>query len=700
MRDFSFGLDFGTSKTAITLTRTNINAPITDVAIDNTLRKRIPTCVLYKTDTNQLWIGQPAEQEIRLEVRPSARRLLRFSANFKPHIHQSKDAREIAGQFLTAIAQAEGLGPKIRLHFEDAILAAGYPVSWADEGARTLIRLLKEAGFPPAFVVPEPAGAALYFLATGELRAQDLHRDMLVFDWGAGTFDMTLLRAGQLKVQSDNSWGSTLYGGRLFDDLFYQWLIEIARQNGRQQDLDFLMSRPIDQEFLHGFICREIKESFSVAYATAHANNQPDQDWTYEHAVTIGVGGNRIDLGDFLVSRLSNLNDRMRSYRASERARDWLQRAQTEVQPVEREFVNALLDGKATDLQAWGQTLVTEGLRQLRVGSNAIAVLTGGSCNWKWFKDIVRASGPFVGEGSQVHVDDEPELTIARGLARAYAVGRHSRRLIQQISSMREQFLPALCEIHRTPLEDLSYRISAEMRQDEKLQNSVQQIFAESFRAGLTNPKPVRKARGFWEMLLAFFRGSYERVIKEDPNEQVLRPKLERLIGDWILANEATLQRRWGEKFAATAHRSIMDLLRKDLDLEGLVEVAVEACRALGPMSFDQALKTVGGNVRFRPDMVSRIYSELFRLITIVSSRSSAVSQTTEKEVQKEAHDATHRFFQDMPEAISRNIRQVQSDEQWARYVIDDLIGTLQTLAEFANAEAASQLDGSLSSAA
>jgi molecular chaperone DnaK (HSP70) len=220
MPSFTFGLDFGTSKTAITLAQTGvINPQVVEVAVDGQ-HDRIATCVL-RFD-KQVFVGQAAEQEFLAEHDPAVRARMEFFSNFKPHIHQSADYRKIAGEFMTALRSADGLAQELERHFADAIVAAGCPVSWIASGAQqTLLRLLKEAGFPAAFAVPEPVGAAFHFLGA-RLKAQDFHNTIVVIDWGAGTFDMTALRAGRIQVDAANNWGSTLYGGRLFDDLFYQ----------------------------------------------------------------------------------------------------------------------------------------------------------------------------------------------------------------------------------------------------------------------------------------------------------------------------------------------------------------------------------------------------------------------------------------------------------------------------------------------
>ena len=635
MREITFGLDFGTSKTAITWARTEINAPINDVAIDGPNRKRIPTCVLREIDGNQVYVGYMAEEEFQMET-DAARARLDFSANFKPHIHQTREAREAAQFFLKAIAQKEGLASHLRRFSDKAILAAGCPVSWTVDGANTLKRILKEAGFPPAFVVLEPVGAALYFLTKGALLAGDLHRDIVVFDWGAGTFDVTLLRAGQLKIQSNNSWGSNLFGGRLFDDLFFQWVIEIAEHSGRKSEVEKIKRQETARKYLHGLLCRELKESFSSAYSSAHAINQTNRPWIHRHAVTIGGGDQKIDLGDFAVSRLSDLNGRIRSYRVSDMARPWLEQAHDEARPVERDFVEALLAGNAVDLSAWGSTLITEGLRTLGVGQDAIAIMTGGSCNWAWFRELVQTHRAFAGSDKDVHLDDEPEMTIARGLARAYTIGTYSRQKIDQLVTARNSLTAALRELHHDPLNELSLRINAEMRANLALQGDVRRMYEECYRDVLADASSL-KHRDIFEALLSWLKGLFKRVTTEDPKELKLRAQLQQRIGDWLTANEPRLQRRWGEQFAHAAHRRIMELLRQQVSLEGMVEVAVEACGATGPASFDTALKRLGGDPKFG---ISKISSEMARL-KLIAMGPKITPEAVSSEVQNQATAST-----------------------------------------------------------
>src|SRR4051812_13742047 len=221
---FTYGLDFGTSKTALTSAQTDmVNPLIIDVAVDSNEHDRMPSCLLRDSSREppRVHVGSAAEQQYLLSQHVPGAPKFEFFANFKPHIHHSEAMRSIARDFLSEFRRTERVSELFLRNGSEAVVVVGCPVSWAADGAGTLLRLLSDADFPPAFAVPEPVGAAFYFLGT-QLGAQDFHEDIVVFDWGAGTFDMTTMRAGRMDFHGSMSWGSTLYGGRIFDDLFYQ----------------------------------------------------------------------------------------------------------------------------------------------------------------------------------------------------------------------------------------------------------------------------------------------------------------------------------------------------------------------------------------------------------------------------------------------------------------------------------------------
>jgi hypothetical protein len=678
---FTFGLDFGTSKTAISFAPADtINPQVTDVAIHGD-DDRIPTCVLHDKSRICFHIGDIAEQEYLLARDPAERAAMAFYTNFKPHVARSAEHRETALRFLTEVRRADRLNEKIELADKAAVLAAGCPVAWlSGGGAQTLLSLIKEAGFPPAFTIPEPVGAAFHFLGT-QLRAQDFHHDIVVFDWGAGTFDMTVLRAGRLDLEGSRTFGSTVYGGRLFDDLFYQWLLDMAKSRGRHDELKRLAQRPIDQAVLLGLTCRKIKEAFSRHLASQAA----ERPWTWSAPVILGSEEGAINLGNFFVPAAAEFDQRARAYRASETARRWLALSLADVSPEEREFVEAAQQGAPVDLKAWGACLIETALRKLEVGDDATAVLTGGSSNWRWFLEHVRAAAPFSGRASAVLRDDRPELTIARGLARAYAVGNYSKRLAAEVRSKRDQLVPHLHEIHDELLQKLCLQLAALIKDDELLKDELTAIFKDGLRRS-----DLDRTGGVGAWFLRLFN-----LALSDPAAEAIRPDLERRLERWLADNRPRVE-RWAERFSLEANERVMDLMRQHINAEigGLVEVAIEACGATGQTPFEEALRALGGKVRFEPGMLARLFSEVTRLMRYAYGEYILQNGAHDAEelLEERATALTARFFDAMPIAIRWNILNVQSPDQWSLQVIDHLGETLATLVRVARVDEAERV--------
>jgi hypothetical protein len=101
-------------------------------------------------------------------------------------------------------------------------------------------------------------------------------RDFLV-DFGGGTCDFALVVRGEIL----HSWGDIHLGGRLFDDLFYQWFIE------QNPEAIAAMRRERAKFFVLAVRCREVKEKFSLAMAL---------DPTTVYRKTLGEYGHRKDV--------------------------------------------------------------------------------------------------------------------------------------------------------------------------------------------------------------------------------------------------------------------------------------------------------------------------------------------------------------------------------------------------------------------
>jgi hypothetical protein len=228
------------------------------------------------------------------------------------------------------------------------------------------------------------------------------------------------------------------------------------------------------------------------------------------------------------------------------------------------------------------------------------------------------------------------------------------------------------------------------MKNDKALQREVHRIFADSYREASTAATPLPD-NGLLSRIRAMPARFFKGVINESPAELALRTALQQTIAAWLSSHESILQRRWGERFTAATHDKIMMLLKQELDLKGLVEVAVDACSATGPMTFQRALENLGGQVNIGSVIITRLHRELSKLWRQMISANNSPEITPER-IDEQAKAATEQFFENMPEDIRGAILQVQSAYQWAYGLVDDLIGTLKTVAEFARADSAERI--------
>jgi nucleoid-associated protein YgaU len=125
-----------------------------------------------------------------------------------------------------------------------------------------------------------------------------------------------------------------------------------------------------------------------------------------------------------------------------------------------------------------------------------------------------------------------------------------------------------------------------------------------------------------------------------------------------------------------------MDLLKRRLNIHGLVEVAIEACGATGGTTFELVLRELGNKVDFGPGVIERI-SDWVEMI-VRATRDRKVTAAAKPDLDQQANASTARFFAALPAAIRKNIELVQSAESWTQTVLGDLQNTLETLARVA----------------
>ncbi|MBN1297148.1 Hsp70 family protein [bacterium] len=384
-----FGIDFGTSNSYCCLTADGYISA-TPVMFDG--KTSISTSVLWELAPDGterlLAFGDRAVEEWGLRS-IDERKNCRISTMFKPDIGWSETARSDARAFWAALLddmQCQGVIPPDAR--DNLSIIIGVP-AMPTEGFESSLREIVEAmNLGAVRTTPEPVGALITHVATRQdLSPGDARRGLLVVDFGGGTCDIAFM--SRLEVQA--AWGDPQLGGRLFDDLFYQWFIEL------NPDARNPLESSRDEYFVHWIRCREMKERFSI---TMNRN----RDSVFSHHVSVAqtyYGGlDRVTWPQFV--------ERARAYSPSESLR-------TILHAHPRAFRNDRTG--RYDLIQWFSNVVMDGLRTQSVPDQDIhyVILTGGSSAWPFVRDCIEQQLHIARE--RIFYSANPMTAIGEGIA-------------------------------------------------------------------------------------------------------------------------------------------------------------------------------------------------------------------------------------------------------------------------------------------
>ena len=209
-------------------------------------------------------------------------------------------------------------------------------------------------------------------------------------------------------------------GGRLFDDLFFQWLLE------QNPGVLKTMEKAGDTYYVHSYLCREVKEFFSLTMA---------RDRTEKVNKSVGRYGclKGMDWAGFV-----------------ERAKHYLP-SPTFVLNMESMGVRAqriLQRQQEMDLIDWFRTTLAHGLAEKAVATDQISrvILAGGSSQWPFVPDVVVETLGI--QRSRLMRSDRPYAVISQGLAILPAL----QRSFDETREKLRRDLPQFCRDRVRPL--------------------------------------------------------------------------------------------------------------------------------------------------------------------------------------------------------------------------------------------------------
>ncbi len=380
----------------------------------------IPTLVLYN-DGEPFLIGAAAEYEFG-EASEAERAGYSLRSQFKPDIAVQAEARECMLDFLRLLREG--------LEFGEHLLV-GIPSQAENHYQQVLRQCLQSTGWEHAQFLREPVGALLHYIASGALPPSVAAKGVITVDFGGGTCDFAYLRRADVLSRH----GDMLYGGRLFDDLFYQILLEY------NPGLEKRLHKEGNDYYVHWVACRRAKEEFSAAMQVNRSK-----------ALTVRVRWSYFDGKKSVESSAYIENFTWEAF--LERAGKYVA-STTFLQSLQEHGLRAglsrhgqgLLQGKQVDLVSWFEELFYEACNSLRhsaaqvqessaeqgdkkidfaspFANKPLILLTGGSSAWPFVTDVVQS---VLGADIKILMGDEPYADIAKGLAQYNMLAMHLR---------------------------------------------------------------------------------------------------------------------------------------------------------------------------------------------------------------------------------------------------------------------------------
>ena len=145
------------------------------------------------------------------------------------------------------------------------------------------------AGLDCLRMISEPTSASIAYRLTASAGTFDDEKDILVFDYGGGTLDVSILHIDGYSLEVAATSGNTFLGGRDFDEAIVKWCIQSLKEDmgiDLEDEREIITSRETKEQLREA--CEKAKKHLDD-HPTARIEltniNGEGRDWSIELTV-------------------------------------------------------------------------------------------------------------------------------------------------------------------------------------------------------------------------------------------------------------------------------------------------------------------------------------------------------------------------------------------------------------------------------
>ena len=229
--------------------------------------------------------------------------------------------RQYTPQKLTELMLERQLKHLKQEHHEVGSLAITVPANFLNKARQQTIQAAVDAGFPlPIRVIDEPTAAALYYVHTSPSPMEGTY---LVYDFGGGTLDVSIMEVSGRDIQVKMSHGVARLGGMDLDKVLYDLIqakfsaktgeaftvddagFSVVQAEAVKEQLSSLANRPIEIfSTKHGIVKLSITQDEFIASAKSIFDQSI---WCVEEALSLSHLGPKDIAGVFMAGGSSNI---------------------------------------------------------------------------------------------------------------------------------------------------------------------------------------------------------------------------------------------------------------------------------------------------------------------------------------------------------------------------------------------------------